>query len=139
MIVRKNITEDTCTTLHCIQNSPNKSLETLFLCVLHVLLCTYVFLFISLFCLKNKLCGFICSDFFYSGYTLTLEPKLIRFELRFLIRWIWFSKQVITMRISALPFDLEFSILNHLWALRINLFKVDETISFGGDDVSVTT
>ena len=77
--------------------------------------------------------------FFYSGYTLTLEPKLIRFELRFLIRWIWFSKQVITMRISVLPFDLEFSILNHLWALRINLFKVDETISFGGDDVSVTT
>ena len=137
MIVRKNITEDTCTTLHCIQNSPNKSLETLFLSVLQVPLCTYVFLFISLFCLKNKLCGFIqclfriCRD--------VGNRKLIRFELRFLIRWIWFSKQVITMRISALPFDLEFSILNHLWALRINLFKVDETISFGGDDVSVTT
>ena len=54
---------------------------------LYVLCCTYVFLFMSLFCLKNKLCGFIqclfriCRD--------VGNRKLIRFELRFSMRGIW--------------------------------------------------
>ena len=75
------------TTVYSIQNSQNKSLEApLALPFLYVLCCTYVFLFMSLFCLKNKLCGFIqclfriCRD--------VGNRKLIRFELRFSMRGI---------------------------------------------------
>ena len=55
---------------------------------LYALCCTYVFLFISLFCLKNKHCGFICSDIFMQVYHIIIytgNQNWFDLDLRFLM------------------------------------------------------